>query len=104
MASGGTGEIEAGRGGPCAGTGWRDESGTGRPGPRRSTIGMLINRIQRQPRYWVMIPPAKTPAAPPAPFMAPHKADRPEALRAGGEGGVDDREREPSAMTAPHGP
>ncbi len=37
-------------------------------------IGGLISKIQRQPNSWVMIPPNSAPDAPPAPFIAPHRA------------------------------
>ena len=39
-----------------------------------SAIGGLMSRIHRQLNASVRIPPSRTPAAPPTPFIAPHSA------------------------------
>ena len=35
-------------------------------------IGRLMSSTQRQLSSWVITPPSSVPAAPPAPFIAPH--------------------------------
>src|SRR5580693_5526167 len=55
-------------------------------------IGTLTNSTQRQFRPLVRIPPSSTPAAPPAPTIAP-QMQRAIALGALGEGGDEDRQR-----------
>ena len=66
-------------------------------------IGGLISRIQRQLSSWVMIPPNRTPAAPPSPFIAAHV---PIARWSFGPGGNDEViiASEDAAISAPASP